>query len=29
VLVGLVVIVYVMGRNKKFLYGIVRSQKPL
>jgi hypothetical protein len=29
ILVGLVVVIYVMGRSKKFSYGIVRSQKPL
>jgi IS30 family transposase len=29
VLVGLVVVVYVIGRSKKFSHGMVRSQKPL
>jgi hypothetical protein len=29
VLVGLVVIICIIGHNKKFLYEIVRSQKPL
>ena len=28
-LVGLVVVVYIVGRSEKFLYGMVRSQKPL
>jgi hypothetical protein len=29
ILVGLVVVVYIIGHNKKFLYRIVRFQKPL
>ena len=29
VLVGLVVVVYVVGRSEKFSHGMVRSQKPL